>query len=252
MDQRARAVVGEQLEQHRVRHLAVEDDDALDALFERVLTLSNHGRARGQTRQFWPDAVGFKYKMSNIQAAIGCAQLERIEQLIARKRAILAGYRARLAGLAAERGVPIALMHNLPGGATGRHADLYPEGLLPGIVTRLRAGCRVALDAGVPWGQIIVDPGIGFAKGPEQNLETLRHLDALKVLGRPILLGTSRKGFIGQVLGGLPAAERVEGTGATVALGIAKGADMARVHDVRAMARVARMADTIGAIGKIT
>ncbi|MFM1831679.1 MAG: hypothetical protein RLZZ558_2019 [Planctomycetota bacterium] len=70
-----------------------------DALFDRVLTLSNHGRARGQTRQFWPDAVGFKYKMSNIQAAIGCAQLERIEQLIARKRAILAGYRARLAGL---------------------------------------------------------------------------------------------------------------------------------------------------------
>ena len=70
-----------------------------DALFERVLTLSNHGRARGQARQFWPDAVGFKYKMSNVQAAIGCAQLERIEQLIARKRAILTGYRARLAGL---------------------------------------------------------------------------------------------------------------------------------------------------------
>ena len=70
-----------------------------DALFEHVLTMSNHGRARGQTRQFWPDMVGFKYKMSNVQAAIGCAQLEHIESLIERKRAIMAGYRSRLAGL---------------------------------------------------------------------------------------------------------------------------------------------------------
>jgi perosamine synthetase len=75
-----------------------------DALFERVLTLSNHGRAQGQTRQFWPDMVGFKYKMSNVQAAIGCAQLERVDSLIERKRAILAGYRRRLAGL---RGVTL-------------------------------------------------------------------------------------------------------------------------------------------------
>jgi len=69
-----------------------------DTLFERVLTLSNHGRARGQQRQFWADMVGFKYRMSNIQAAIGCAQLERIDSLIERKRAILNGYRARLEG----------------------------------------------------------------------------------------------------------------------------------------------------------
>jgi perosamine synthetase len=70
-----------------------------DALHERVLTLGNHGRARGQTKQFWPDMVGFKYKMSNVQAAIGCAQLERIEELVARKRAVLAGYRQRLGDL---------------------------------------------------------------------------------------------------------------------------------------------------------
>jgi perosamine synthetase len=68
-------------------------------LYERVLTLSNHGRARGQTKQFWPDAVGYKYKMSNIQAAIGCAQMERINELIGRKREILAAYRAALAPL---------------------------------------------------------------------------------------------------------------------------------------------------------
>ncbi len=150
-----------------------------------------------------------------------------------------------LARLAAQRGVPIVLMHNLPGGATGRpNTEGYPDGLLPGIIARLRAGCQVALDAGVPWEQIIVDPGIGFAKGLEQNLETLRHLDELKVIGRPILLGTSRKGFIGRVLG-LPVDQRVEGTAATIAIGIAKGAGMVRVHDVKAMARVARMADAL-------
>jgi perosamine synthetase len=76
--------------------MLVTDDDSLHEL---VLTLSNHGRARGQARQFWPDMVGFKYKMSNVQAAIGCAQLERIDELVARKRAILAGYRRRLAGV---------------------------------------------------------------------------------------------------------------------------------------------------------
>jgi perosamine synthetase len=68
-------------------------------LFEHVLTLSNHGRARGQTKQFWPDIVGFKYKMSNIQAAIGCAQMERIDELTSRKREIMAAYREQLAGL---------------------------------------------------------------------------------------------------------------------------------------------------------
>jgi dihydropteroate synthase len=150
-----------------------------------------------------------------------------------------------LAKLAVEYGVPIALMHNLPGGATGRQAELYPGGLMPGIIQRLRQGCDAALAAGVPWEQIIVDPGIGFAKGPEQNLEVVRRLNELAVIGRPILLGVSRKGFIGQALGGLPAHERLEGTAAAVAIGIAKGADMVRVHDVRAMVRVARMADAL-------
>jgi perosamine synthetase len=75
----------------------VTDDPVL---YEHVLTLSNHGRARGQKRQFWPDEVGFKYKMSNIQAALGCAQMERVQELIDRKRAVLQGYRERLVGLA--------------------------------------------------------------------------------------------------------------------------------------------------------
>lgn len=69
------------------------------ALFEKVLSLSNHGRVRGQTKQFWPDMLGFKYKMSNVQAAIGCAQMERIDALIERKRVVFAAYASRLAGL---------------------------------------------------------------------------------------------------------------------------------------------------------
>ncbi|HEV2107475.1 MAG TPA: dihydropteroate synthase, partial [Thermomicrobiales bacterium] len=101
-----------------------------------------------------------------------------------------------------------------------------------------------AIKAGIAWERLIIDPGFGFGKDWRQNLELLRRLSELRSLGRPILVGTSRKGTIGRVLG-LPAEERVEGTGATVALAIAGGADIVRVHDVRPMARVARMADAV-------
>lgn len=90
-----------------------------------------------------------------------------------------------------------------------------------------------------------MDPGIGFGKTAAQNLDVLRELRRLTELGRPILVGTSRKSTIGKVLGGLPVNERLEGTAATVAISIAGGADIVRVHDVRAMARVAQVADAI-------
>ena len=141
-----------------------------------------------------------------------------------------------LGKLAATRGVPIILMHNQTG---TNYADLMED-----MVRSLDESCQRALAAGVPAAHIIVDPGIGFGKTWEQNLVVLRHLSALKRTGCPILLGTSRKSVIGRVLD-LPMEERVEGTGATVALGIAQGADIVRVHDVKAMARVARMADAI-------
>ncbi len=141
-----------------------------------------------------------------------------------------------LGKLAATRGVPIILMHNQTG---TDYADLMEE-----MVRSLEESCQRALAAGVPAAHIIVDPGIGFGKTWEQNLVVLRHLSALKRTGCPILLGTSRKSVIGRVLD-LPMEERVEGTSATVALGIAQGADIVRVHDVKAMARVARMADAI-------
>jgi dihydropteroate synthase len=102
----------------------------------------------------------------------------------------------------------------------------------------------MALDAGVAWENIIIDPGIGFGKTVEGNLELIRRLGELKALGRPILLGTSRKSVIGIVLD-LPADQRVEGTAATIAVGIANGADIVRVHDVLQMVRVSRMTDAI-------
>ncbi|MDF2684354.1 MAG: dihydropteroate synthase, partial [Brevibacillus sp.] len=108
----------------------------------------------------------------------------------------------------------------------------------------LRESVEIALAAGVKPDQIVLDPGIGFAKSQEQNLETMRRLDDLVALGYPVLLATSRKRMIGNVLD-LPVDERVEGTAATVALGVTKGCHMVRVHDVKEMKRVAKMMDAM-------
>ena len=141
-----------------------------------------------------------------------------------------------LADLAAREGAPIVLMHNQQG---LDYSDLVPEAL-----ASLRASLRQALEAGVPSENVVLDPGLGFGKRPEHNLELLRRLAELKALGLPLLVGTSRKSTIGLVLD-LPVEERLEGTAATVALAIANGADIVRVHDVKAMTRVARMSDAI-------
>jgi dihydropteroate synthase len=142
----------------------------------------------------------------------------------------------RLAELAAANRCTLILMHNQEGTA---YSDLVRD-----IIDSLARSVAVAENAGVSRQDIIVDPGIGFGKTAEQNLEVLRRLAEFKVLGLPVLLGTSRKSTIGKVLG-LPVDERVEGTAATVALGIAAGADIVRVHDVAAMVRVARMSDAV-------
>lgn len=141
-----------------------------------------------------------------------------------------------LAKLAAREGVPIVLMHNQAGTA---YADLLPD-----VIASLRASMDIALGAGVAPENIILDPGVGFGKTAEHNLELLRRLSELRALGRPLLVGTSRKSTIGLVLD-LPVEERLEGTAATVALAIANGADVVRVHDVKAMTRVARMSDAV-------
>ncbi len=113
------------------------------------------------------------------------------------------------------------------------------------IAEFLRQQAEAAQRVGLPKDRIIVDPGIGFGKTVEHNLEILRRLGELKALGYPVLIGTSRKSFIGKVLGIEVPAERVWGTAATVAIAIANGADIVRVHDVREMAQVVRMTDAI-------
>ena len=141
-----------------------------------------------------------------------------------------------LARVAAESGALLILMHN-------QKDHLYRD-LLPDIFASLSHGARLAREAGVPERNIILDPGIGFGKTPDQNLEVLRRLNEFKGLGYPLLVGTSRKSTIGLVLD-LPPDQRIEGTAATVALAIAGGADIIRVHDVKEMARVCKMSDAI-------
>jgi dihydropteroate synthase len=142
-----------------------------------------------------------------------------------------------LALLAADKHVPIILMAN--------ERDAPPKaGILAKVIADLRAGIDIAVAAGVPPENIIVDPGIGFGKSLEQNLELVNRLSELKVLGKPILLGTSRKSMIGLVLD-LPPEKRLEGNLAATAIGIANGADMVRVHDVRQTVLVCRMSDAI-------
>ncbi|HEX5240665.1 MAG TPA: dihydropteroate synthase [Candidatus Limnocylindrales bacterium] len=141
-----------------------------------------------------------------------------------------------LARLAAERSVPLVVMHNR---AEARYRAFMAE-----VIADLERALERALAAGCGWEQLLVDPGFGFGKTPEHNLELLRSLSALRVLGRPIVLGTSRKSTLGKVLD-LPADQRLEATLATTALAAAAGIDMVRVHDVRANVRVARMTDAV-------
>ncbi|PDM41734.1 MULTISPECIES: dihydropteroate synthase [unclassified Geobacillus] len=143
---------------------------------------------------------------------------------------------AKMAEVAAFYDVPIILMHN-------RH-DLQYRDLISDMISDLMESVAITKRAGVKDENIILDPGIGFAKTLEHNLEVMRRLDEFAKLGYPLLLGTSRKRFIGHVLD-LPVNERVEGTGATVCLGIVKGAHIVRVHDVLPIARMAKMMDAM-------
>ncbi len=131
---------------------------------------------------------------------------------------------------------PIILMHN-------REETRYND-FIPDVIADLQACIRLAEQAGINQEQIILDPGIGFAKTIDHNIQLMNHLHLISNLGYPVVLGTSRKRFIQQTLE-LPARDVVEGTSVTVVLGITQGCDIMRVHDVRAISRVARMTDAI-------
>lgn len=163
------------------------------------------------------------------------------------------GFRADadMAAVAARHACPVILMHNRAAGSAevktvlgGHYVGTHYDDLLEDVKHELLESVALAHAAGIPDSRIILDPGIGFAKTVEQNLELLNRLGEVRALGYPILLGPSRKSFIGYTLN-LPPDQRVEGTAAAVAVGIVRGADIVRVHDVESMARVVRMTDAI-------
>jgi len=138
--------------------------------------------------------------------------------------------------LAAEKDVPIILTSNQRGQMVGS--------IMEAVISQLKDLMEHASSAGVRRENVIIDPGVGFGKTVDQNLEIVRRLDELKVMGRPVLLGTSRKSFIAATVGS-SLEERIAGTMASVAIGISRGADIVRVHDVRQMKLICRMSDAI-------
>lgn len=158
----------------------------------------------------------------------------------------------QLASVAAAFRAPVILMHNRSNPASvevreqigNAYIGSEYENLIEDVKRELLVSVEIARKAGVEETRLIVDPGIGFGKKREHNLELINRLDEIRALGYPVLLGTSRKSFIGFTLD-LPADQRVEGTAATVSVGITRGADIIRVHDVKEMARVAKMTDAI-------
>ena len=157
-----------------------------------------------------------------------------------------------MAHVVCHHGVPVILMHNrskpnsveLDAVLGGQYVGATYKDLLEDVKAELLLSIKIARKAHIEKDRIILDPGLGFGKSVPQNLELINRLPEIKAMGFPVLVGPSRKSFIGRTLD-LPPNERVEGTSATVAIGIARGADIVRVHDVEEMVRVARMTDAI-------
>jgi dihydropteroate synthase len=157
-----------------------------------------------------------------------------------------------MAGVLARYDLPVILMHNRSSWAHaeikeklgGRYIGIEYDDLLTDVKRELLESVQLAHDAGIPDNKIILDPGLGFGKTVEQNLELIHRLDEIRALGYPVLVGPSRKSFIGYTLD-LPPDDRLAGTAALVTVGICKGADIVRVHDVGFMVQVSQMTDAV-------
>lgn len=143
-----------------------------------------------------------------------------------------------------EYKVPVVIMH-IKGTPKNMQVDPSYEALIPEIMDYLRISIRLAIKSGINEDKIVIDPGIGFGKTFDHNLDIIKNLHKFTLLEKPILAGPSRKAFIGKILGDAPASERLEGTAAAVAISIFNGANIIRVHDVKEMVKVARVADAI-------
>jgi len=149
-----------------------------------------------------------------------------------------------MAEVVAVSGVPVIVMH-IKGTPRDMQSNPAYEALIPEIMDYLRTSIRIAADAGVDENRIIIDPGIGFGKTFNHNLQILKNLEEFQTLQKPISVGVSRKAFIGKILGGAPPEQRMEGTAAAVAIAVFNGAQLVRVHDVKEVAKVVRVADAI-------
>jgi dihydropteroate synthase len=150
----------------------------------------------------------------------------------------------KMPGLVAENKLPVVVMH-IKGAPKNMQKNPSYRSLIPEIMDYLTGSITIARDAGVQDNKIVIDPGIGFGKTAEHNLQIIRDLKEFRGFEKPILLGPSRKAFIGRSLGDLPVTERLEGTASAIAIGIFNGANIVRVHDINTMKRVAKIADAI-------
>jgi dihydropteroate synthase len=149
-----------------------------------------------------------------------------------------------MAGVVARHGVPVIVMH-IQGTPGDMQRNPVYEALIPEIADYLRGCIAIGVNAGVAEDRIVIDPGIGFGKTFDHNLQILKNLADFRVLGRPVAVGVSRKAFLGKILGGAPALERLEGTAAAVAASVLNGANIVRVHDVKEMSKVVKVVDAI-------
>ncbi len=223
------------------RRMAAEGADLVDVGGESTRPGHDEVDAAEEARRVVPVVAAIHEALPDLPISVDTTKPSVAEAALAAGAAMLNdvwGVAADdgLIRLAAERGVPIAIMHNRP---EARYRNVIVE-----VLADLEGAVERALAAGVASKAILVDPGFGFGKAPRHNLELLAGLSHLRLLGRPILLGTSRKSTLGKVLD-LPSGERLEATLATTALAVQAGVDIVRVHDVLANVRVARMADAI-------
>jgi dihydropteroate synthase len=236
----------------QARRFVEDGADILDVGGESTKPGSSHISVEEEIKRVLPVIERLASKI-NVPISIDSSKYEVARQALEAGASILNDQwglktEPKLAELAAKRNVPIILMSNQRdrGGydaGVGRDTAYY-EDVMVEVIASLQKNVAVAQQAGVPKENIIIDPGIGFGKTWQQDIEIIRRLKELKTLGLPVLVGTSRKSLIKMVLN-LPANQRVEGTAATVAISIANGADIVRVHDVKQMVRVCKMTDAI-------
>lgn len=184
--------------------------------------------------------IGVPVSIDTYRASVAKAALEAGASIINDISGL--NFDPAMAPLAAGADVPVVLMH-IKGTPRDMQKNPVYEALLPEIMDSLRGSIHKAQDAGID--KIIIDPGIGFGKTFDHNLEILGHIDEFAALGHPVLVGPSRKAFLGHLTGGAPESDRLEATAAAIAISAYKGVSIVRVHDVKAMSRVVRVAHAI-------